>query len=654
MRQLQSTPAPAAQPTAAVKPTEAPKATEAPKPTEPPAPTAAPAERPGSKSKDPTTFVFQTFGDPTTFDPHIIYDTASSGLDQNIHENLIWFDGADPNAFKPVLAEAIPDPVTNADGSVTYVWKIKPGVKFQDGGDLTATDVAYSFWRSMLLGDPTTPAFLLLQSFFGSNVNDATQILIDPEGNIAGIPDDVKAANAGQLAETCELVKAVVVPDDAAGTVTMNLPKPWGPFMATLAGGGWAAVVDQQYQVANSDWDGDCATWQNFYGVPPESGLFLNKANGTGPYSLDQWTPGEQIVLKSNPNYWGGEPPIKTVIIKNVVEFGTRFAALQAGDADKIQTGSSADYVQMDTLVGEECDLETNECTATNPDGILRKYPGLLNLSRTDIYFNFKVDENSQYIGSGKLDGQGIPPDFFNDVHIRKAFAYCFDYETYIQDVQLGLGQKSLAITLPGELGYDGTPEYTYDLAKCEEEFKASTWTAEDGTSLWDTGFYLQTLYNAGNTGRQAIAEILAASLQQVNPKFFISPVALPWPVYLRSLNAKQLPLATSGWQEDIHDPHNWYVPYLQQTYASRFSVPQELRDRYDPLIEAGVYETDPAKRAAIYLETQSVIHEDSPLIIGSVPTSNVYEPLYLKGWQGGQNRNPLVSPYWYADFSKD
>ena len=31
-------------------------------------------------------------------------------------------------------------------------------------------------------------------------------------------------------------------------------------------------------------------------------------------------------------------------------------------------------------------------------------------------------------IGSCKLDGNGIPPDFFSDVHVRKAFNYCFDF----------------------------------------------------------------------------------------------------------------------------------------------------------------------------------------------------------------------------------
>jgi len=33
----------------------------------------------------------------------------------------------------------------------------------------------------------------------------------------------------------------------------------------------------------------------------------------------------------------------------------------------------------------------------------------------------------SQYLGSNKLDGNGAPPTFFDDVHIRRGFAYAFD-----------------------------------------------------------------------------------------------------------------------------------------------------------------------------------------------------------------------------------
>ena len=639
-----ATPSPAAQ----AAPTQAPAAG----PTSASAqPTTAPAVPAAPEPKDKETFVQMTFGEPETLDPHFDYESSGANVLQNIYEGLITFDGPSPTEFVPVLAESIPDPVTTESGGVQYVWTIIDGVKFHNGNDLTAEDVAYSLWRAMLQSDPNAPGFLLLESFLG--IDDATE-LVDPEGALVGDPETLKTADAATLEAACETVKSTATFDNAGGTVTMNLAKPWGPFLATLAGGPWAAVIDKDWAVEQGDWDGDCKTWQNFYGIPSESGIIRDKTNGTGPYMLDHWTPNDEIVLVANPDYRKGVAALKRIVIKNVTEFGTRFAALQAGDADSISIGSKADEVQMNTLVRDECDIATGACTTVNPDGILRAYHGLVPTGRTNAFFTFSVGEGSPLLGSGLLDGSGIPPDFFTDVHVRKAFNYCFDWDTYIRDVLLDDGAQSLALTLPGQPGYDGTPTYTYDLAKCEEEFKASTLTSADGQSLWDVGFYFQMAYNAGNTQRQSIAEILAAGLQQVNPNFFVAPVAMPWPTFLRAQRARQLPIFVTGWGEDIHDPHNWYQPHLTGTYAVRQNMPEEMKDKYRGLIEQGVYEVDQAKRAEIYTQLNSMVYEDAPEIILAYVYNTRYEPLYLKGWAGSLNQNPLVNSntnnfYYYA-----
>ncbi len=644
-----ATPA-AQQPTAAPQtaPTKAPEA----KPTEAP-PTPAPTAGPKKvEPKDATTMTSLTFAvDPETLDPQIVYENVGIGIDQNVYEGLIQWDGADPTKFRPLLAEAIPDPVKTDDGGLTYEWKIKDGVKFHNGEPLTAEDVAFSYWRSMLLGDPNSPSWLMTQAFF--DLNDPAE-LVDASGALDGDPEALKKANAKTLEEACQKVKDAVTFDNDAHTVKMKLVHPWGPFLPTIAGGAWAMAVNKKWVAEQGDWDGDCKTWQNFYGIPTESGKLHDKAMGTGPYKLDHWTPGEEVVLVVNEDYWGGAPKIKRVVFKHVPEFGTRFAALQAGDADFIEIGSTADRTQMDTLVRDECNIDTNECKTVNPDGILRAYPGRPNVTRSDVVFNFEVPEDSPYIGSGKLDGEGVPRDFFKDVHIRRAFNYCFDYDTYIKDVQLGDAQRSLALTLPGQAGYDGSPIYEYDLAKCEEEFKAAELKSEDGKSVWDTGFYMQLAYNSGNTQRQAIAEILAENLQKVNPNFLVSPVALPWPLFLRTRG--QFPMFTTGWFEDIHDPHNWYVPYLSQTgtFGNRAHIPAELADKYAPLIDQGVKETDPAKRAGIYSELNQLVHEDAPAIILSVANTKHYEPVYMKGWWGGLSQNLLAADYFYNELSKE
>lgn len=162
------TPAPTAPP--AAQPTKAPAAppTKAPAaPTAPPAPTAVPTEAGPQviKSKDPTTMVEMSFGDPETLDPAHDYETAGSQKLMNIYEGLVTYEGADPVKMKAQLAEAIPDPVKTADGGVQYVWKIKDGVKFHNGDPLTAEDVAFSFWRTILENDNAVdPGFLVSEA----------------------------------------------------------------------------------------------------------------------------------------------------------------------------------------------------------------------------------------------------------------------------------------------------------------------------------------------------------------------------------------------------------------------------------------------------------------------------------------------------------
>src|SRR3990172_58914 len=119
-------------------------------------------------------------------------------------------------------------------------------------------------------------------------------------------------------------------------------------------------------------------------------------------------------------------------------------------------------------------------------------------------------------IGSGQLDGNGIPTDLFSDIHVRRGFNYCFDWDTFIADVFQGEAIQSYSVILPGMLGYDSSGKhYTYDPVNWEEELRR----AWDGR-VWESGFRLQFGYALGDTTGQAVAEILAENLNAVNEKF--------------------------------------------------------------------------------------------------------------------------------------
>jgi peptide/nickel transport system substrate-binding protein len=590
----------------------------------------------------PDTYVIQTFGDPNTLDPQLAYDSAAGYLLENIYETLITYNREDPNSFVPLLATEVPSAENGgiSEDGLTYTFTIREGVTFHDGAELTASDVAYSFQRGLIQSDPNGPQWLFLEPVLGfSNCYDITEA-IDPECGLAGDRETlVSTATPEQLVAACELVKSAIVADDAAGTVTFTLAQPWGPLLATMAGY-WGGVTDMDWAIANGAWDGSCDTWQNWYAPGAETAELGAITNGTGPYILDHWTPGEEQVLVANENYWRdfprwegdyvGSPRIKNITIQIVDEWGTRFAALQAGDAENV-TVNPANRPQVDEFVGEICDYQTETCTAseTMAEGAIRKWPNITTVTRSDLFMTFDIAPDSPYIGSGQLDGNGIPPDFFNDVHVRKAMAYCFDYETYMAEALNGEAIRNNGPIITNMLGYNEEgPMYEFDLDACAAELEQA-W----GGQLPEIGFRFQATYNQGNTARQTTAEILQDGLSQVNELYQVEVLGLPWPTFLRNIAAGTFPIFISGWHEDIHDPHNWVQPFLVGTYAGRQNMPEDLLNAFNEFVNAGVATSDPEERQQIYSDMQQFFYDNVPQVTLAEAAGARYEQRWVNGW---------------------
>jgi len=606
---------------------------------------------------DPTTIVEMTFADVDTLDPALAYDTASAGVLRQVYEALIAFNGNDSTTFVPSLALEVPsleNGLISEDG-LTYTFNIREGVTFHEGGMLEPHDVAYTFHRGLLQSDPNGPQWLLLEPIMGYASGDVTEEIAD--GEYAGDRDALIANAAPEdLVATCEKVKAAVVADDDAGTVTFNLAQPWGPLLATLPEN-WAYIVDSEWVMEMGGWDGDCATWQNWYAPGSENSELSAITNGTGPYKLDHWTPGEEWVVTAFEGYWrtddmpvweggpAGQPAIKTIIRQIVSEWGTRFAALQAGDAASVNV-PIPNRPQADAFVGEFCQWDTFECTPNpeNPDGPLRKWVNLPGVSRTQIFRSFDTGPDSPFIGSGQLDGNGIPPDFFSDIHARRALGYCMDYDTLYRDGYNNEGVFNNGIIIQGMLGYnpDG-PHWGLDLDACAAELEQA-W----GGVLPETGLRFSAVYNTGNLQRQTAAEILALNFRTINPNYIIEVTSLPWPTILRTFRTGQNPLTFTGWLEDIHDPHNWVQPFTYGTYGGRQVLPQDLKDQFQALATAAVLSADPAEREQIYFQVEQLYFDEAVAIPLIQQAETRYEQRFVNGYVYRVGLS-IDNPYYYA-----
>lgn len=134
-------------------------------------------------------------------DPHLVTARSSFEIIAQVYNQLV--DLGDDYLPIPELAESWENP-----DDLTFIFHLRPDVKFHNGRTLVASDVKFSFER---IKNP-----------------------------------DVASPWSSQL----ELIESIETPDDS--TVVVHLSKPFGAFMSTIAST-WAAIVPPEEVEANGD-----------------------------------------------------------------------------------------------------------------------------------------------------------------------------------------------------------------------------------------------------------------------------------------------------------------------------------------------------------------------------------------------------------------
>lgn len=612
--------------------------------------TPAPARSRTFVTDDPDHFRVFVDSGPQTLDPALAVDPDSSHLVQNVVEPLLLPNPHDPSSLLPLLATRW----LHGEDGLTYTFVIRPGVTFSNGNLLTAEDVAYSLQRALLQAPPDSPFGSLLDALLGYTSGDVTEEI--ENGTYAGDRDALlNNASARELIAVCEQVKRAIVADDSAGTVTFSLAKRWAPFPAALSRP-WAGIIDREWAVEQGAWAGSCETWAEWYAPGPTDSALATTIMGTGPYILDHWTPGAEYVLESNDDYWrrtsmpmmgpagpAGPPAIKKVTVRQEPEAHLRWQALRDGEAESADLSPEAQLLAQQ-LVGEICDWSSRQCrTGESEEGPLRRYTDLTLPSRHALFFNFNIDgDGNNFIGSGQLDGSGIPSDFFGDVHVRRAFAYCFDDARYIELALNGNGQLGSSL-LPGYYGAETALPSTYGFQQqaCAEEL-ALAWD----NLLPTTGFYLQIPFESGNDAQQKAALLLQEGLSMVNGDYDVDIVGLARLDYLQELREGNLPLALLSWTPLLPDPHSWVAPAFSNEVLSFQRLPSDVRDRFVTLVDDATFTLEEDIRRAIYQSLDARRQELLPHILLPEPASSHYQQRWVQNWF---YHPTFAEPYYYA-----
>ena len=230
-------------------------------------------------------------GDVATMDPHGLFETMTLGFQANIYEGLVIRDK------DMVLVGNLATSWENIDPT-TWRFHLREGVKFHNGNDFTADDVAFSVER------------------------------IRSEGS------DLKVV-AGLISE-------VKVIDDLTVDLISPTPNPILPLQLEI------------FYIMDRDWakENNTQTATNVKGG--EEGNFANlNANGTGPYMVKARQPDVKTVLVPNPDWWGNkESNVTEAVFTPIGQDATRVAALLAGDVDMAYPVPVQDWERLKAAEG--------------------------------------------------------------------------------------------------------------------------------------------------------------------------------------------------------------------------------------------------------------------------------------------------------------
>lgn len=540
------------------------------------------------------TFVWASIGAAGTLDPARAYDTGSQEPLFNVYEPLIFYDGGSTERFVPVLATKVPT-IENGgikDGGKTIIFNIRKGVKFHNGAIMTPKDVEYSFERVMLCDPDGGPLWMLFEALIG---NEGTR---DDNGKF--MPDIVD-----------KVAKAIEVKGD---DVILHLPAPYPPIMGILTTP-MCSVTNKEWAIAHGCWDGKYENAQKFNNPKGGEEPLAKITMGTGPYMIKEYDPATQVIYERFEGYWGKKPAFKNGICKLITEWSTRKTMMQNNDLT-VMPVQSVNYPETKEM--------KNISVVQVPS-----------LSVTTAFFCQKIEAaGNSFIGSGKLDGQGIPPDFFSDINVRKAFQHCFNAKMYKQEVANNLGEI-LNAPLPKGLPYQKDVQgYDFDLEKAANYMKKA-WNGQ----VWEKGFKMTLLYNTGNNNRQMAAQMLAENIQKLNPKFKVETANVEWKEYWVKYRQHVYPMFIIGWVADFADPHNFLYTFMNSKgdYGKHIMF---KNDEIDKLTDMGIKEARPAERKKIYEKLQDLWVEYALGI-------NVIQPVTLEGVRNdikAQPFNPVMA----------
>ncbi len=372
-------------------------------------------------------------------------------------------------------------------------------------------------------------------------------------------------------------------------TIELKLKSPNAALAAILTSPPFA-VTDSKAAQENGGTDAEDAAEKDTL----TDWLNTGHSVGTGPYMLTQWDIANEIIIEKNPDYWGDPVSFDRIVFRNVADTSTQLQLLETGEADL------AFAVDPDKIA----QVQANE--------------GLQLLEGASLAHEYLALNNSEEVG-GPLAKKDA----------RHAIAHAIDYDGIIDGLMGGHAVRPATVVTLGLLGADEVADkkYVTDIAKANELWAAS---GNGPTEITLT-------YGAGQTAPGGLSrDILSAKLQEDIQKIEGVTVKLN-PMdpteRLQAYREGKLQFTMSDWAPDYADVHAYADPFGRGGSAAAKRVAYD-----DPavtaLLDAGIAESDPAKRLEDYVQIQEALIDATAFIVEFQPNYIMPAAKSVKGAQ--------------------
>ncbi|MFU8881584.1 MAG: ABC transporter substrate-binding protein [Rhodobacterales bacterium] len=309
---------------------------------------------------------------------------------------------------------------------------------------------------------------------------------------------------------------------------------------------------------------------------------------GSGPFMVTEFTPGEAIILKKNPDYFiEGRPKLDEIIVRIVQDPSALVIAMENGDADMYPFVPGSQDIRR---------LERVEALTVTSEG----YAGIGPINW--LAFN---------TASPKL----------SDVRVRQAIAYAIDRDFIVNALHRGVSTAQRGPIIESSPFFDPSVEpFAVDLDK------ARALMAEAGFA---DGMDLSVDYIPGPAEQQrTVAEYLKSQLDQIGIDVTVR-AAPDFPTWAGRVGGHDFELSMDtvfNWGDPVIGVHRTYLTDNIRQGVIWSNTQSYSNARVDELLAAAAVELDMDKRTALYAEFQQIVVGDVPVyFVNATPYHTAY-----------------------------